>query len=1775
MGVDTRKPPLPAPTDPSTLSEATAESVTPTDLATDVSRRTDRTSYSVPEDGSPITLSTRKKRGDRKKENESTLTRASHHSQTSLLIEYFEGGKESKTIQSRPSVRVKVTPSAARKIKDANDHIQISETGKSRKPSYTRRISLGPNTAGEKLITESGDDKSLSSYASATEESNLTSRNPPIEIEVMHKDLGSPLSATSKDARYTYAHTSDISSMPPDSFLDGHEGNRTPRRRRSRSLTRDEVVTTKDTLKTPSRRRSRSLSRERITQKVIEKIVRPRETSGKHKHSKSRSRSASNEQVFEATKSPRRRSSKSHREEEFTSGAESSLLTTSQLSPSRKSGDQYSFRSGTSKSSINNPKLLETVEDAIRRLILPELTALKHEQSQHGRSKHEKGDRDSFVTASSASEDQTRRHVTKISSASDVAGKPKVVLNRSDQDPGVTLSGNSVKGRKERHGERRDSVSERSYDRDFSEGTVIRDDGKMDKKRSKERHGGRDAAAGATAGAILTAAALRSHDSKSSLDRRERRKKRSKSRSRSASIAESTEEAYHRGAIPSMPFSSDIHGSELTRDSILSERVDHSHEETHPSGFGTPLREVSRGSPREVHSPASRTPTRTPVQKGLGMHHSNLSRGDLSIHSAQSDRSIRNSGHHKALEAGLAGAGVGAGVAALVDEQNQHHHTLPEYEASLERSYAQRHQNRGLSPIQSVASYRDDITDPPNRDSFRHTHSTGSLSSLGHGGAEQRRNSEMSINSLSSARSTNFARSRRPHGINLEKSDANITQDRLPDSELLHDELLSKDAGIEQWYDQQHQENDRYRSSMDDDGFRDSTIDVRHMTNYTDDSLDGTYLDKVTEGQQVVGVGANPEYRHTPIAVESAVASLLDASMVDSSRSGKSKVGERAYADSITGGHPEAADYHEGSERGLTVSPSGSPLKQRHNARSLEARSRSGKSLRQGSVASPPRLGKGRSTDEREEDIPMGASGIPVADSPIPEIGHGFSDESDINTNPSIIQGPIGGVQHGSRDHWPYEPTPPQSNGNLLAENHARDGHQDLKAGELGLLGATVGAGLAAAGHHQASLDQEQHDREFQERYGKQATVEDDYGRGLDHDFGARPDSYMGGAEIPSPPYKEPKDEGYISAANARSPIGATPEPQEKRAHLFGDDGMAGIDDLMGGEDPFVSQNHARHLSGYSHGMPSPLYDSSTGKGIDRIQSKDVVALMDHLTVRDAQRNARDTEILVTLVRSAAEMRNSFEDMKRFIADQDKMIIDTTDKNTERSVQKVLQGPRPQPLGTPRGPRRTATEEEMIDDLPAKRRNVFRRALKGLSTRSSNDLAKIEDMLVQLLGEVEGLKAAQELRPNGTQPTSLNSYDNLRTVPEGYEPEGHAGTSSTTNQSGYFSNPPSRQTSGMRGYEGRRASDHRISTVVEGDEELVAQEQQSPNRRSYQDEPLLTPTQEVHRGGSVPLNTPPQAYVPTGAQSNEHTPRTEKNRKHKSNSSSIFPKISRWSETTASSVAKNFRNSGRKEKAQSEASRSGSDMNYYGDEHYDPQGDDRIRSTYSLDQDQRPGENRSPSPLIPQGMQEDPKYQAHRNSLLLQHPQPRPGPTHRYQHHLESQAQNYGSPMSPTSDQWGSNPSLVRFPTGAGNRHSGGAGNLSPISDGGYSEVSAAKQTSAPPRPPKVPDEPLVPQRPPKVRANDGKPQYTRSPLSSEHLAAGEQQRYSNASSGYEHVNGSPRSASGQVPRRGPSGPRPITSSGQYAPDRMDTVRKNRHRDTRTLGLRDDEDVTF
>src|SRR6202042_1202762 len=115
-------------------------------------------------------------------------------SQTSLLIEYFEGGKPGQAESRRPSVRVKVTPSSKGGSRSAKDHIQITERKGTRKPSYTKRIQLSPNAKRDKSPGFEGDDNSVKSYRSATEESNVTSRGgEPIDIEIMPKRHGSPL----------------------------------------------------------------------------------------------------------------------------------------------------------------------------------------------------------------------------------------------------------------------------------------------------------------------------------------------------------------------------------------------------------------------------------------------------------------------------------------------------------------------------------------------------------------------------------------------------------------------------------------------------------------------------------------------------------------------------------------------------------------------------------------------------------------------------------------------------------------------------------------------------------------------------------------------------------------------------------------------------------------------------------------------------------------------------------------------------------------------------------------------------------------------------------------------------------------------------------------------------------------------------------------------------------------------------------------------------------------------------------------------------------------------------------------------------------------------------------------------------------------------------------------------------------------------------------------------------------------------------------------------
>lgn len=1104
MGVDSRRPLLPAPTE--SIVDTAGGSTTGTDLATDISRRTDKTSFSIPDDGSPVTIPVRRKQRGK---DDSKLSRPSHHSQTSLLIEYFEGGKGSSALVSRPSVRVRVTPSSARKNKDQRDHIQISESSGNRKPSYSRRISLSSPSKQKQLAEPGAEDQSTTSSNSAVDE-NHHSRHLPLEIEFVNREQGSEMSTLSRDARYMQP-TSDISSMPADSMLDASSAG--PRRKRSQSLDRAEKNHgSDDLLKTPARQRSRSLSKERIAHRVAEKLSNPQkeESSGKHRRSE---RSRRDSKDVESDSKYSRRRHHAYRDEDYTS-PESSLLSNSAVSSRRRSGDQYSIRSGTSKSSINNPKLLETVEDAIRRLILPELKELKKDQKViSNTSKFERDLNASYSSASSPSRDGLGRRLSKHASAPDVM-KPKVVLNKSSKEEGIVLAGESTPPKRERKSSR-DSQSSESYVRwanrpDMSE---------QDKLRRQRSKGLRDAERAAIVGSTLTAAALKHHDSKTSLDGEEGERRGSVPRSRTGSVNE-TELVFKKHNVPALPLRSEI-DSELTRDSILSQRTDGT---TTPRGTSK-MQAVYRGSPVQIASPPSaRTPNYTPLDTRyeLGKHHSNLSSHDLSVHSA-SDQDWRERSRSP-LEDAADGAIVAAAAANLLDSHYGR------------RGSDFNSHGRTLSPIQSVASDQSEAHIKHLSQNDENRHSEG----------EREMEPRLSIGSLSSAPSTNLARSTRPDSNSVQSQSQSLRQPKsVP--EIGYEETRSRGENWEGISDT----GDAYRQSFAEN----SSVDGKKMTDYTDDS-EINYIEKINQGQLVAnGIGANPQFVH-PLAVESAVASLLDPSVLESStlsgnRSAPNlpeQVGDR-NSKSI-----ERPDYS---------SRQGSPLKQQQNASSPDETSFP---RRMGATSPPQSVTQSiEDQDELGHMIPAGTRDI----SPLPEAGHSPDSESEINTNPSIIQGPIGGVRHENRDHWVYGATPP----NVAAA--------DLESGD------------------QAEFAQEYYQPSAEDSYGDKGYVDQ------------QGDGYMDGQVYATPPGA--KDEGYMSGANPLSPS-VTPQPGTKGVGGIDSNGL-GLFDSPPGDDPF-STSHQRNLSGYSHGVGSPLYDSAMGRGIERIKSKDIVALMDHVSLK-------------------------------------------------------------------------------------------------------------------------------------------------------------------------------------------------------------------------------------------------------------------------------------------------------------------------------------------------------------------------------------------------------------------------------------------------------------------------------------------------------------------------------------------------------------------------------
>jgi hypothetical protein len=441
-----------------------------------------------------------------------------------------------------------------------------------------------------------------------------------------------------------------------------------------------------------------------------------------------------------------------------------------------------------------------------------------------------------------------------------------------------------------------------------------------------------------------------------------------------------------------------------------------------------------------------------------------------------------------------------------------------------------------LSPIQSVASDRDE-------EDYRQSEIP--ILSREDGAA-------LSIESLSSAPSTNLARSTRAATTSTDKQD--------------HDE-----RGVELGYElsSPRGSQDRYWNNDGDDHDRDAPHDVngdfeddeRRMTNYTQDGYDG---------RDSFG---NAAFVRAPDAVESDVASLLDPSVVDRN-SAASANNEFTNIRSSWSPHPSIdrnSDAEAGSRR--------SPLKQNQTAE------QTGQSFQKRmGVTSPPQSVALSSSDDLHDKPVMLATGVPTAGSPIPEIGLiPDSEESELNTNPSIIQGPIGGVGHENRDHWPYGPTPPRPKGSLHSEDDEdQDRHFDEPTTGLGVTTDDMQGAYYAGTYPAPTAD-----------------------KGA---YGIAPAVYTADYRGRTSPVK---DEGYISAANQISTSSVTPELKGKQPEALND--VQRFASPADSEEDFHDTSHNRHLSGYSHGMGSPLYDSATGRGIDRIQSKDIVALMDHV----------------------------------------------------------------------------------------------------------------------------------------------------------------------------------------------------------------------------------------------------------------------------------------------------------------------------------------------------------------------------------------------------------------------------------------------------------------------------------------------------------------------------------------------------------------------------------
>ncbi|OAA71564.1 hypothetical protein ISF_02115 [Cordyceps fumosorosea ARSEF 2679] len=1712
MGADRKIPPLPAPTE---TDDTTTPTELATDLTTDVSKPgDDKSTYSLPEDGTPVTIRTRGHKANK--------------SQTSLLIEYFEGGKGSSSAERKPSVRVRLTPSK----KGKGDHFQVTETKGSRKVSLTRRTPLD-QASGELQPPEGDDAHSMTSYASATEESNV-SRNPiDIEIERSHRRRrpASPLIPSDDRVSYMPGNPSDISAIPTDSFLDG-TGGMSELKHSKGDIMAGAAATALAGAVAGEALHNRKTRSDKERTKVQERSRDKSVPSDKKRRSKSRTGSIGDH--TDDVRSPRRRSSRTQQESHI-SGGDSSLLS------SNLSAGNRSVKSSASKtSSINNPKLLETVEDAIRRLILPELSALKREQSKR------EGRRSSIAsTGTSISRDDV--YTEKRRSSGQKSDFSKENVRHKEK-----------RNREARHDYENVSLHSPSQDSLGADYTTHEEATASPHRDGNLLRAAAAGAAGAMAAKGISSALDDDPDSTERKQRDRRRRRADHSRSRSVGRDVYVDEFDDDEPAPPMPLMSDINPSEVTRTSILSAETDRPHSATEELA---PTRDVQE---HMVSVRSTPTPSRSPGEppRPLSMQHANVSHGDLT--------NLPRGQKEYVEEYETDEFGRKVPVSQYDYYGGQASREVPEYEDYVDDPYSNSLYNniqdvphplkyvpyqagaRGLSPIPSVSGYTEGGSEAPLPRTSKSMQSVDAALSSPEKSPDHRCQAH-SIHSIDSLQlgspAPQFAAGQEVRGISANPNVVNpplgveSAVASLVDGSMVDQSVVTGMSGYENGtgtrvsalsYDEP-QPQSRGASATPDKMSIDRTRELDEETRHTPtsrsaaQSQDHFEYDLDEHGRKV----PRTRYRNSPTASEAAIT----AGAVGAAAAALKAAQERKQADIET--------YEDENFQPAGVNRN--------------------RSFKERAMGWKPRETPTHSLDnfdyEDEEAPRMTASGMPDMGNPMPEIGYHMDD--DLITNPSLANEPL------DRDlpNWDTisgksTPTPRTAGGYEPVNGESSKAALGMAAGAAAALGAA-----ALAAHNRDQEPEEDWGRTSAERK-RDTLITNPYEDAspianptLDHNMlerGGVDGNYATPYGTASPGLGQKYDEGYMSNGPNRTP------------DIAGKSRDVAIADNLD-DDPFYVSDKAnpRHMSGFSQGMQSPFYDAATGAGIERIENKDIVALMQHLMVRDAQRSARDTEIVALLMNAAVEMRNSFREMKELVQDTGDDVIFSNVDNTEK-LQKAINGPRPFP-GTATRSLQSASQAGTLDEA-TKKKNLWKRALQGLSAKGTNDLSRIEDMLVQLLGEVDVLKS-QTAPPisSGGQGQSLENLqpEGHYEQDKGYEPEG----TSTASHASVARAP----TGGEHKY-----SDHRISTVQENEEEyqydLPSAATVKPNAA------MLSPghANNLQRGGSVPPETSPETS--SGPQhtalSADNTPRSEKGKKHKSTSSSGWiPKISRWSETTASSVGRAFRGSGSSKKAAKydefqPPSRSGSSLASYDDAYvdHDPYGEDKLHTGFSDPNLSQGGAGPSqPQPTVPPfALSEDPKYKAHRNSVNLQHPQPRQGQTERHQAALEYSAREYDNPLTPRSTDWaGSATSLSRLPA---NRYSVSSG---ATRDADYALSSPKQQqqqqSSAPPRPPK---EPLDPSLHTPVKGNRVASLQKSSPVAHMSYESG----YGSATGTYASqvtADGSPKPENRNlnavlgIPARRPSGPRAMTPK---SPEE-EAAREERRRKRDTFGTMASQDT--